>query len=47
MLQRARKKAQQLGVTVENVKISGLSIEKVTDLASGIFKLIEARKKIN
>ncbi len=30
--------------TVENVKISGLSVEKVTDLARGIFKLIEARK---
>lgn len=32
--------------TVENVKVSGLIAEKVTDLANGIFKLIEARKKI-
>jgi len=30
--------------TVENVSRSGLKIEKVTDLAIGIFKLIEARK---
>jgi ubiquinone/menaquinone biosynthesis C-methylase UbiE len=30
--------------TVENVRISGLAVEKVTDLAAGIFKLIEARK---
>lgn len=30
--------------TVENVSQSGLKIEKVTDLAVGIFKLIEARK---
>jgi hypothetical protein len=30
--------------TVENVSISGLKVEKVTDLAAGIFKLIEARK---
>lgn len=29
--------------TVENVTSSGLKIEKVTDLAAGIFKLIEAR----
>lgn len=31
--------------TVENVEKSGLKIERVTDLAVGIFKLIEARKK--
>lgn len=31
--------------TVENVKVSGLDIEQVTDLGAGIFKLIEARKK--
>ena len=31
--------------TVENVSISGLKLEKVTDLAAGIFKLIEARKE--
>jgi ubiquinone/menaquinone biosynthesis C-methylase UbiE len=31
--------------TVENVHNSGLNIEKVTDLAAGIFKLIEARKE--
>jgi ubiquinone/menaquinone biosynthesis C-methylase UbiE len=30
--------------TVENVSISGLKVEKVTDLAARIFKLIEARK---
>lgn len=30
--------------TVENVANSGLKVEKVTDLAAGIFKLIEARK---
>jgi ubiquinone/menaquinone biosynthesis C-methylase UbiE len=30
--------------TVENVANSGLNVEKVTDLAAGIFKLIEARK---
>jgi ubiquinone/menaquinone biosynthesis C-methylase UbiE len=30
--------------TVENVATSGLKVEKVTDLAAGIFKLIEARK---
>jgi len=30
--------------TVGNVSISGLKVEKVTDLAAGIFKLIEARK---
>jgi ubiquinone/menaquinone biosynthesis C-methylase UbiE len=29
--------------TVENVAYGGLNIEKVTDLAAGIFKLIEAR----
>jgi ubiquinone/menaquinone biosynthesis C-methylase UbiE len=29
--------------TVENVANSGLKVEKVTDLAAGIFKLIEAR----
>ena len=31
--------------TVENVVKSGLSVEQVTDLAAGIFKLIEARKR--
>ncbi|UCG54290.1 MAG: SAM-dependent methyltransferase, partial [Dehalococcoidia bacterium] len=30
--------------TIENVVFSGLQIEQVTDLAFGIFKLIEARK---
>lgn len=30
--------------TSENVANSGLKVEKVTDLAAGIFKLIEARK---
>ncbi len=30
--------------TVENVGNSGLMVEQVTDLAAGIFKLIEARK---
>jgi ubiquinone/menaquinone biosynthesis C-methylase UbiE len=30
--------------TVENVANSGLKVEQVTDLAAGIFKLIEARK---
>ncbi len=30
--------------TVETVAVSGLVIENVTDLAAGIFKLIEARK---
>ncbi len=30
--------------TVNNVADSGLTVEKVTDLAAGIFKLIEARK---
>ncbi len=30
--------------TVENVTRSGLKIEHITDLAAGIFKLIEARK---
>ncbi len=29
--------------TVENVVTSGLKVEKVTELAVGIFKLIEAR----
>ena len=29
--------------TVENVANSGLRVEKVTDLAAGIFKLIEAK----
>lgn len=32
--------------TVDNVTQSGLNIEKVTELAAGIFKLIEARKGI-
>jgi phosphatidylethanolamine/phosphatidyl-N-methylethanolamine N-methyltransferase len=31
--------------TAQNVTISGLTVEKVTDLAAGIFKLIEARKQ--
>ncbi len=31
--------------TVQNVSISGLIVERVTDLAGGIFKLIEARKQ--
>ncbi len=31
--------------TAENVIRSGLRVEQVTDLAAGIFKLIEARKK--
>ena len=31
--------------TVENVANSDLKLEKVTDLAAGIFKLIEARKE--
>jgi len=31
--------------TVENVTKSGLRVEQVTNLAAGIFKLIEARKK--
>jgi len=30
--------------TVENVGLSGLTVERVIDLAAGIFKLIEARK---
>jgi len=30
--------------TVQNVAISGLTVEKVTDLGFGIFKLMEARK---
>ena len=30
--------------TVENVTMSGLAIEKVSELGAGIFKLIEARK---
>jgi len=33
--------------TVENVIKSGLRVEQVTDLAAGIFKLIEARKRVN
>jgi len=32
--------------TVENVATSGLMIEQVTDLGAGIFKLLEARKKL-
>ena len=32
--------------TVENVSQSGLVLEQVTDLGAGIFKLIEARKKL-
>ena len=32
--------------TVENVANSGLKVERVTDLAAGIFKLIEARKEL-
>jgi len=31
--------------TVENVSKSGLEVEQVTDLAFGVFQLIEARKK--
>ena len=31
--------------TVDNVAKSGLLIDRVTDLAAGIFKLIEARKR--
>ena len=31
--------------TVDNVTKSGLRVEQVTDLAAGIFKLIEARKQ--
>ena len=31
--------------TVENVSKIGLVVDKVTDLAAGIFKLIEARKE--
>jgi ubiquinone/menaquinone biosynthesis C-methylase UbiE len=31
--------------TVDNVRKSGLEVEQVTDLAFGIFQLIEARKK--
>ena len=31
--------------TVKNVANSGLEVEKVTDLAVGIFKMIEARKR--
>lgn len=31
--------------TVQNVAVSGLTVERVTDLAAGIFKLIEARKE--
>ncbi|MEK7354515.1 MAG: hypothetical protein AABZ77_08430, partial [Chloroflexota bacterium] len=30
--------------TVENVAVSGLTVEQVTDFKAGIFKLIEARK---
>jgi hypothetical protein len=30
--------------TIINVSKSGLEVEKVIDLAAGIFKLIEARK---
>ncbi|MDP3879699.1 MAG: hypothetical protein Q8Q07_05270 [Dehalococcoidales bacterium] len=30
--------------TVENVARTGLALEQVTDLSTGIFKLIEARK---
>lgn len=30
--------------TIENVTLSGFEVEKVTDMAAGIFKLIEARK---
>ena len=33
--------------TVENVTRSGLILEQVTDVGAGIFKLIEARKKIS
>ncbi len=33
--------------TVENVSASGLVVEKVTDLAVGIFKMIEARKSLS
>jgi len=33
--------------TVENVANSGLKVERVTDLAVGIFKLIEARKAVS
>jgi phosphatidylethanolamine/phosphatidyl-N-methylethanolamine N-methyltransferase len=32
--------------TVENVRESGLVIERVTDLLAGIFKLIEARRSV-
>ncbi len=31
--------------TVNNVCLAGLKVERVTDLAAGIFKLIEARKE--
>lgn len=31
--------------TVANVNLGGLKVERVTDLAAGIFKLIEARKE--
>lgn len=33
--------------TVQNVSNSGLTVERVTDLAVGIFKLIEARKSLS
>lgn len=33
--------------TVENVRKSGLEVEQVTDLAFGVFQLIEARKRID
>jgi phosphatidylethanolamine/phosphatidyl-N-methylethanolamine N-methyltransferase len=33
--------------TVENISRSGLVVEHVTDLAVGIFKLIEARKALS
>lgn len=32
--------------TIENITSSGLGVERVTDLAAGIFKLIEARTNI-
>ncbi len=30
--------------TVANIALSGLTVEKVADLAAGVFKLIEARR---
>ncbi|MBI2831450.1 MAG: class I SAM-dependent methyltransferase [Chloroflexi bacterium] len=33
--------------TVEDVRASGLTVEQVTELAAGIFKLIEARKPLD